>query len=362
MKKYILSTLFIIGGTGGIAYAMEESGSRADVLLRKLSTIAPIYEAPIYKAMKSDNTDEVKQLLVAGADPDTAGTEKGTTLLMLGVSNRNAELVKLLLAAGVDPNKTDSQGTTPFMIAAMRDADNIAKILLDAGASPYIKSDDAKTVISQFLIPGMKYVPLSGLTYSVFHPEVFKELIEKGANPNPHDEEGRTALMQAIKYTPENVPQILNILLEEGTTILDLRDSAGKTALIQQIEKRGETFLKSKVKSNVELIHEIVKQLVEAGVDVNIQAKNSNTALMLAVALKDLAIVKELLKAKINLDIQDVGGRTALILAVATNNKQIVEELINAGADTTKKDTSGKTALQLAEGYQNEEIIKLLKG
>ena len=72
-----------------------------------------------------------------------------------------------------------------------------------------------------------------------------------------------------------------------------------------------------------------------------------------------MAIVKILIAANANLNLQNEDGTTALMFAVSSNHKEIVKLLIDAGADINLKDNDGDTALDFAK--EKNDIIKLLE-
>lgn len=73
------------------------------------------------------------QLLDQGAAIDNRdGT--GRTPLMLAIGQNQIAAVRLLLDRGADPNAADNQGLSPLQLAQQRKFDDIAALLLKAGA------------------------------------------------------------------------------------------------------------------------------------------------------------------------------------------------------------------------------------
>jgi len=93
----------------------------------------------------------------------------------------STEKVKKLLASGADINVIEpASGSTPLMTAALLGRSEIAKILLDAGASIDSKNYDGSTALH---------------TAAFFcRPEIVKLLLEKGADKNIRNNSGATAL------------------------------------------------------------------------------------------------------------------------------------------------------------------------
>ena len=112
----------------------------------------------------------------------------------------------------------------------------------------------------------------------------------------------------------------------------------------QRAEKSGAS-LELATKSN---FHKIVKLLVDAGVDVNYQDEQGETALHIAARNGFVACAQALLEAsggqKVNIELAEkTFGWTPLFIACVDGHVEIVDLLIEAGADLLKFDISGWT-------------------
>ena len=123
---------------------------------------------------------------------------------------------------------------------------------------------------------------------------------------------------------------------------------------------------------------EAVKELIAAGVDVNIQAApprwlgsmgkcevpmysmTGQTALQKAAENGRLEIVKILLAAGAEIDMKNAIGETALMLAGRWGQVAIVKELLKAGADANAQNNCGDTDLTIAKKAHQEAIVKIL--
>ena len=130
----------------------------------------------------------------------------------------------------------------------------------------------------------------------------------------------------------------------------NVRDTTGKTALVYAAA-RG--------------FDDVVRRLLDAGVDVNAHAGNELTPLMWAAGHDEGVgaaavdrVVDVLLTHGAALDATDNRGRTALMIAAALGDGSTVALLLQRGADRTLKDKDGKTALDLAA---NDEVRERLK-
>ena len=112
---------------------------------------------------------------------------------------------------------------------------------------------------------------------------------------------------------------------------------------------------------------ELVKKLINNGVDLNIKDNDGYTPLMRSMfVIEDSEkIIKLLIDAGANVNItDDNNGNTALILWIKSDWKNTstnkIKLLINAGADVNIKNNYGNTALILASSRNQIENVKLL--
>jgi len=64
----------------------------------------------LIKAVRDDNTEEVRHLIQKGADANSHNPSDGWSALAYAARNGNVEVVQLLLNAGADPNGTVTTG------------------------------------------------------------------------------------------------------------------------------------------------------------------------------------------------------------------------------------------------------------
>ncbi|MFP4562351.1 MAG: ankyrin repeat domain-containing protein [Spirochaetia bacterium] len=106
---------------------------------------------------------------------------------------------------------------------------------------------------------------------------------------------------------------------------------------------------------------EIAGMLMAAGADIDLPARDTgNTPVMDAVAAENIDLVREFIDAGAALDVQNKNGQTALILAVGKANGKITDLLLEAGADTDITDNLDMSALKYAELFKYSQLIPLL--
>lgn len=173
-------------------------------------------------------------------------------------------------------------------------------------------------------------------------------LVEKGADINATNEQGRTAVMIA---TRNNDPAIVKILIEQGADI-DIRDHNKDNVLLYA---GASGYL------------DIVKLAIEAEADTTITNRYGGTALIPAAERGHVDVVEELLQHS-NTDVNHVNNLdwTALLEAIILSDggkkhQKIVQLLIDHGADVTISDKEGITPLNHAKEREYEEIEDILK-
>jgi ankyrin repeat protein len=119
-------------------------GANVNAVGRYLSPLA--YAVPSYS--ERGNAKIIKALLDAGADVNHQDDIGRTILSFLAFDSVDfdVETIQHLLAAGADPNHQDNSGRVPLIGPVSRGDALLVRILLDAGASPWLK--DGTTVLS----------------------------------------------------------------------------------------------------------------------------------------------------------------------------------------------------------------------
>ena len=92
----------------------------------------------IYTSVRG-NTEQVREMLDAGADPNTKDND-GHTALIEAAWRGKTETARLLLEAGADPNIRDDKNRTALIWAAGFGHTEFMKLLVEAGAETDIKN------------------------------------------------------------------------------------------------------------------------------------------------------------------------------------------------------------------------------
>ncbi|MDD3926009.1 MAG: ankyrin repeat domain-containing protein [bacterium] len=169
-----------------------------------------------------------------------------------------------------------------------------------------------------------------------------RELLNKGANVNACDDEGRNALMLAIVFgyhyeTPD-------LLLNAGIDIV-VKDNHGQTALMLAL-RTGNWYIAKKLMNRE---------------TVNSADKFGETPLLLAAGRAPAELVEGMLQQGAKPDFANIRGVTPLMLASFGGRNDVVTILLRWGANVNAADKQGRTALAYAVAALNMETVEILK-
>ncbi len=124
--------------------------------------------------------------------------------------------------------------------------------------------------------------------------------------------------------------------------------------------KKAEMIIRECGKSNPNL--NLVSDLIVLGANVDWQDEDNDGWAPLHGAARDgrVEIVRMLIDAGANVNVQTNYGKTPLHWAAWNGRVEVVRMLIGAGADVNLKDNDGWTPLHVAAGYGRVEIARML--
>ena len=215
----------------------------------------------------------VRLLLNAGASVSAACAAHqedgggGSQALHFAVAGRRIAVAETLLDAGADPNAVGNYGRTPLVVAIYEDDIEGVQLLLKRGANVNLKPrrndyepplSAAAAIKKSDTIHSAKSggAVALGLTVELRNPEIFKLILEAGADPNELGVLGKTPLIRLAwqRDVPDGILIPLMEALLKGGARVDHQEQDGGTALLGAV-----------LRNNLAA----VKLLVAAGADVN---------------------------------------------------------------------------------------------
>ncbi|WCR58321.1 ankyrin repeat domain-containing protein [Wolbachia endosymbiont of Ctenocephalides felis wCfeJ] len=274
---------------------------------------------PLHRASQEGELEAVQYLVDKGANLNIADIHNRMTPLHLAAYNGRLEVVQYLVDKGADLNAaTISIGHTLFFTASKSRA---ATITYFSRTPLHLAAAKGRLEIVQYLIEDKK-VDLNvadWLNRTILHLasqygklEVVQYLVDKGADLNVVDKDGRAPLHLAA--------------------MIDLFDKDDR--------------LKT------------VRYLVDNGASLNAADKDGMMPLHWAALEGRLEIVKYLVDNVADLDAANKDGMTPLHLAALKGRLEIVKYLVNNGANFKKTTKDGTTSLDLAG---NRQVVNFLK-
>jgi ankyrin repeat protein len=195
------------------------------------------------------------------------------------------------------------------------------------------------------------------------------------------DNNGKTALYLAIEQNYVSIIECLveangielNLQAPHRESVLFLVASLGRTAIVTRLLNYGaDVNLKNEHELQRTALHAAVVHgrvetvaalLMTKGIEVDVCDNEGNTALLLAIQMRDLEMVTQLLRAGANVNLRN-GARydcqTALHLAADIGDTPIVNALLTAGADVYAINEDFDSPLHIAARKGRVGVVKAL--
>ncbi|KAH6628318.1 ankyrin repeat-containing domain protein [Chaetomium tenue] len=353
---------------------------------------------PLSVACFSSYPRVVEILLRRKADPNCIGASCASTpILFATTDNADLECVRLLLEHGADPNHellspplilelesspndegvvvevcellrrvgekpmdiqaADGLGATALMRSARRGRMALLRWLLDNGADINAQDSDEESALHYAATAGQveatrellqrgARVDIGGspvLLSAIHHPEVFKLLLDAGADPDAENSSGNSAININIGVGQEDV---VKMLIEKKANI-DHPDPFGWPRIFGAVFSADTS---------------LTRLLADGGADLT-RIVDGASLLHYAVSASSgvMGVLLEFTRY-LKLETVDRNGDTALLRGSLgdTGNFECLKRLILAGADVNAKDKDNETALHNAVRNGNYELVSLL--
>lgn len=258
------------------------------------------------------------------------GDDKAWTALHHAAEEGHCEVVAWLLEQGAQAYSFDNQGRTPLILASFRGYLEVVRVFTQHMDMEPEGLDDGDNLGWTAL----HHAARQG------HEDVVAWLVERGAQADSREEEGRTPLVLASRWGCMGVVRFLAEHLGPGG--LEEGDEIGWTPLHHAAVTGQE---------------EVVAFLLSKGAQASTSDTGGETPFMSACRGGRIGVVRLLLQhigTQALMERDDI-RTTALHYAAYQGREEVVRFLLLAGADPTIMDIAGRTARALAEEERLEQ-------
>ncbi len=322
------TALMLAAAKGDIALinALSERGALAFIYDHEQKT-------PLHYATEAGSLDAAKLLITL--DAQTQQDQKAKALnfsnnnaetpLLVAAQKKNVALVKLLLEHGANPDLADRRAFAPIMAAAQSGNGEIVTALLDAKAKVDIHDVSGLT-------------PLKAAIQGN-HPEIVKLLLDRGANPDFVRGNDELPVQMVLAMKPFN-SELFALLKSKSAKV----DAVNQSLLLEAVENNAV---------------DVVKKLLEQGLDVNSRLSGGKTVLYRSVEKGFEEIAVTLIEK--GADTQNTGGTIPILeLAVRSNMGRVVKQLLASGASPDIRTNEGFTLAEVAVYKGFPEVLDQL--
>jgi ankyrin repeat protein len=302
--------------------------------------INPIGWTVLHNAAKNKDVKLAEFILSLDSNEIINAKARGSSPLLIAVSQGDTSVARALLKAGADPNldlapeQFPVGDKFPFSLAASKNDTTMMKLLFECGAKinlgvPQFYMNDDVEFLEKVIEKrkNQKEQPLIRDTMSIYWAAAYNAvkcaevLLDAGVDVNMRDYQGQTPLWYAVNYYGMNVRP-----LQDQSAVADFLLSRGANP--DQIEKGGVNLLCRAVENQADWM---VSRLLKAGASPN-SKQWSRSALHFAVAGENINIVKMLIEAGAEVNATDKNGQTPLDIALKAGKKDLIDVLVKAGA------------------------------
>jgi uncharacterized protein len=319
----------------------------------------PHGETPLMAAARAGDSESVRVLIAAGADPNAREETQGETALMWAAAENHADTVRVLVAGGADPDLASNAlslapmdwlqigmvstvlpvgGWPPLLFAARQNSTAAALALIEAGADPDIRDPDG----------------LNALNVAIMneHYDLAVALLEAGADPDAADRTGMTALYGAIE-------------------IANLGFDIGRPPVLRADEHDAVGFMRAALAHGADPDARLTAPILARHHGFPDRSLGAGaTPLMRAARGRDLDAIQLLLDAGASASARQDDGTNALHALAgarpaskdedAATEREVLDLLLRAGAEIEAASAEGQTPMHRAARGGNAKLINLL--
>ncbi|MFC2168644.1 ankyrin repeat domain-containing protein [Acidobacteriota bacterium] len=208
-----------------------------DLLIRQgadVDALNNLEQTPLYIASMYGNPESVARLLAGGANMNFMDAERNTPL-HIGVLYRRSENVAQMLEFNPDIGAKNKEGFTPLLLAVQSmDNGGIVESLIEKGADLNITDPQGRNALL--------------VSVGSFQRGYFSLLVSNGIDINSQDNMGNTALHYVFGYVLENKQNVPRVklftkdLLEEGADP-HIKNNEGKSPMDLAVESEEKELI-----------------------------------------------------------------------------------------------------------------------
>ena len=183
------------------------------------------------------------------------------------------------------------------------------------------------------------------------------------------DKDGVSVLLKAVYYNRKDVAEIL--LAARSDLDIFEASATGRSGRVEELIKKDHSLVNAFAVDGffplglaVFFKHpETVKVLLDAGADVNAQARNAMKVrpIHAAAAAAQIEVTRALIEHGADVNARQQDGYTPLHEAAGSGKIEFARLFLDHGADINARADSGKTALTMAIEARQEAMVKLLR-
>lgn len=200
--------------------------------------------------------------------------------------------------------------------------------------------------------------------------EKVKELLKQDPSlARVTDKDGVSALLKAVYYNRKTVADVL--LAARNDLDIFEASATGQTRRVQDLIKKDHSLANAFAVDGFYPLGlavffrypETVKILLDAGADVNAQARNAMKVrpIHAAAAAAQIEVTRALIERGADVNARQEAGFTPLHEAAGSGKLEFARLFLDHGADVNARTDDGKTALTLAIEKGQEAMVKFLR-